>query len=178
MIRIVKMSATPPRNNMRLAGSSAARRRVWAATIIEHDVRIHKIEDLLHAEHKTALRFLWLLSEIAIIDPDKLYRDLAYLFELRENINPVYHSAFATFWLLAGVPPRDEVRAIGLLFSWVVSPETNATIRSRSLAVLFKLSTRYPDLKYELRCCIEDQLDKHSAAFKIRATKVLSALGR
>lgn len=159
-----------------LPASTAAQRKIWAATIIERDIPIKDLSGLLHCERKIALRFLWLLSETGLLNPDKLLTELPFLWDVCNRLHPVYTTSFATFWLIAGVPPENEGRAIDLLFQWLLSAHTNVTIRSRSLFVLFRLTKKYPELKNELKICLEDQVDKHTKDFKKRAAKILIAL--
>lgn len=150
---------------------------MWAAKIIEKDIDIKDLSKLLELEHKIASRFLWLLGGIGMANPNKLFNELPFLLDLSNRLDPVYQTSFANFWLIAGVPPENEGVAIDLLFKWLLSKDTNVTIKSRSLSVLFKLTTKYPELKNELRLCLEDQMDKHSYEFKKKATKILIKIG-
>jgi hypothetical protein len=77
---------------------------------------------------------------------------------------------------MAGVPAENDSEAIDLLFKWLLSKETNVTIKSRSLHVLFKLSKKYPEIKNELKFCIEDQMDKYSNDFRKKSIKILREL--
>ena len=156
-----------------LATSTGEQRRIWAATIIEKDIYIKDLSDLLKGEQRIAIRFLWLLSDIGILTPNKLLAELPFLFELCEHLNPIYKTSFASFWLYAGVPFANEGKAIDLLFHFLLSNDTNVTTKSRALFVLFKLTKKYPELKNELRICLLEQIDKHSNDFKKRASKIL-----
>lgn len=159
-----------------LPTSSAAKRRIWATTIIEEDVDLTKLSKLVTGEQKIATRFLWLLSEIGTFDPNTLLKVLPFLLDLSESLNPVYKQSFASFWHIVGVPIENEGRAIDLLFQLLLSGDTNVTIKSRSLLVLFKLTKKYPELKNELKLCLEDQLGKYSVDFDKRVTKILKAI--
>lgn len=159
-----------------LPGSTEAQRQNWARTIVEHDLDLKQLSGLLHGEKKTATRFLWMLSGIGIINPGKLHEALPFLLEYVEAINPAYLTSFANYWLIAGVPPQNEGKAIDLSFEWLMSAEINVTIKSRAAFVLFKLTRKYPELKNELRLCLEDQRDKYSKDFKKRAVKILKDL--
>ncbi len=156
-----------------LPASNGEQRKRWATTIIEKNIEIKNLSKLLKGGQKIATRFLWLLSDIGILSPDRLLSALPFLFEVCEHLNPDYKTSFASFWLYAGIPPENEGRAIDLLFHWLLSPDTNVTIKSRSLWVLFKLTKKYPELKNELKLCLKDQMDKYSKDFKKRATKIL-----
>ncbi|MEO8149694.1 MAG: hypothetical protein ABI723_18795 [Bacteroidia bacterium] len=159
-----------------LPGSTAEKRKMWAIIIIEENIEIKDISRLLKCERKVASRFLWLLSEVGVLNPNKLFLELPFLLDLSDHLNHGYQTSFATFWLIAGVPLENEARAIHLLFQWLLSAKTNVTTKSRSLLVLLKLTKKYPELKHELKLCIEDQMDKYTNDFKKRATKILSKL--
>jgi hypothetical protein len=156
-----------------LAASTGEQRKAWAATIVENDIDIKGVSGLLKCEQKIATRFLWLLSDVGILKPNKLFIELPFLLDLFEGLNPVYKTSFAGWWHYVGVPSENESRAIDLLFHWLLSSDTNVTIKSRSLWVLVKLTKKYPELKNELQLCLKDQVDKHTNEFKKRATKIL-----
>ena len=159
-----------------LPKSTEEQRQTWAATIINQDLDLKDLSRLLFCEKKVATRFLWMLSGIGMKKSGKLFEVLPYLLELSTELNPAYQTAFANYWLIAGVPPENEAQAIDLSFQWLMDPGITVTIKSRALFVLFKLREKYPELKNELILCLEDQMDKHSKDFRKRALKVLNEL--
>lgn len=159
-----------------LPASTAEQRNILATTIIENNLHIKDLSGLLRCEHKVASRFLWLLSETGALSPDKLLAELPFLFTLYDELKPAYRTSFASYWLIAGVPPENESRAIDVLFQWLLSADTNVTIKSRSVLVLFQLTKKYPELKNELKICLEDQMDRYSKDFEKRATKILKQI--
>lgn len=159
---------------LHLSTSTGEIRKYWATEIVEKDIDIKYLAKLLKSEHKTATRFLWLLTDIGQLNQKKLFIELPYLFDFCSNLNIMYKQSFATFWLTVGVPPQNESNAIDLLFQLLLSNSTNITIKSRALLVLFKLTKKYPELKNELRLCLTDQIDRYSDSFKKRATKILA----
>lgn len=161
-----------------LPTSSAAQRRVWATTIIEKEVDIKVLSELLKGEQKIAVRFLWLMSELGTVNPDKLFYELPFLLNVCEKLNPTYMTSFAGFWLITGVPIENEGKAIDLLFKWLLSNETNVTIKARSFLVLYELTKKYPELSNELKLCLHDQMDRHTNSFKKRATTLLAKMER
>ena len=176
------MNDTHPNNKfykqleVSLATSNEEQRKVWAKKIIEENIRIMDISYLLKCEHKTASRFLWLIARIGMSKPDKLFIELPPLLDFCNQVNPIYKTSFANFWLMAGVPVENEGEAIDLLFKWILSKDTNVTIKSRSLYVLLKLSKKYSEIKNELKLSILDQMDKYSNDFKKKATKILAKI--
>ena len=161
-----------------LATSTGEKRKNWAVTIIEKNIDIKYLSSLLKCEQKIAIRFLWLLSDIGILNPNKLLVELPFLFDLCKDLNPLYKTSFASFWMYCGVPRENEGEAIHLLFDFLLSKDTNFTIKSRALFVLFKLTKKYPEIKNELILCINDQIDNHSNDFKKRSTKILIELDK
>ncbi|MBL4706223.1 MAG: hypothetical protein JKY54_16975 [Flavobacteriales bacterium] len=160
-----------------LPKSSASDRKIWAAKIIDDNIEVKNLCHLLLCKEDVASRFLWLLGELGEIQPTKLFPALPHLLTLNSGI---YHirteASFAKFWLLCGIPLENEGVAIDLLFGWIQSPNCNVTTKSRSLFVLFKMTEKYPDLKNELRLCLEEQLHKNTMDFDKRAKKLLAKL--
>ncbi len=161
-----------------LPTSTTEKRKMWATTIIEEGITIKDLSELLTGEQKVATRFMWLLSEIGIINPHKLLKELPFLLDLCDTLNPIYKTSFASFWLIVGVPVENEGRAIDLLFQLLLSNDTNVTTKSRSFVVLFRLTKKYPEIKNELKLCLEDQMDKHTKDFKKRASKIILKIGQ
>ena len=134
-----------------LANSLASQRKVWGTIIVNENYSINELSILLNEDKKTALRFTWLLSEIGIIDPNKLLNILPELLQQSEKINHFdFKHAFATFWLISGVPIENEAIAISLLFEWIGSKHINKTTKSRAIKVINQLAVKYPDLLNEL----------------------------
>lgn len=159
-----------------LISSDASQRKKWATSIVEKDIDLEELSDLLKEEKKIAIRFLWFLTEIGMIDPDKLFEFLPFLLKLCDQLDPAYKQSFASYWLIAGIPKTQEPKAIDLCFDWLMSADTNITIKSRSIWVLQKLCKKYPELKNELKLCIKHQMDKYSKDFEKRAVKILTEL--
>jgi hypothetical protein len=159
-----------------LPASTVEKRRMWAAAIVANDIGLKELSNLLDCEQRIATRFLWLLTEIGQLSPNRLFSELPYLFDLCHTRTRVYKQSLATFWLVAGVPPENEGNAVDLLFEMLLSNDTNVTIKSRAAVVLFRLTEKYPELKNELRLCLTDQMDRHSNDFKKRATKIVIAI--
>lgn len=162
---------------LKLAASSGSDRQVWAKCIVDEGVDIIGLCDLLYKNKVVAMRFLWLLSDIALVDPKMLYDVLPYLFQLRDKTSiPDLQYSFSKYWNYCGVPEEHEEEAIDLLFKWIEDPKVSVHIKTNSLRVLYKLVKGYPDLKNELSLVLDDQLEKNSVSFKRMASKVLTKL--
>lgn len=159
-----------------LPGSDGEQRKTWAVEIIERDIDLKVLSKLLNGHPRTAMRFLWLLSDVGLAAPDKLRRALPFLLELSRHAKYNFKNSFASYWHYVGVPAENEGEAIDLLFKWLNSPEANVTCKTRSLWVLLKLCDKYPDLKNELRLSLMNVKEKYSKEFKKRVEKVLLSL--
>lgn len=160
-----------------LPTSLGEQRKAWAGHIIEHDLDLINISILLHSNARVAMRFAWLLTGIGERAPSKLFNVLPYLLQQSATIQHFkFSESFANYWLIVGIPKEDEAKAIELLFQWLWSNETNVTIKSRAIKVVFRLSSKYPELKNELSLGLRDQMNKHSDDFKKKAMKMLVEL--
>lgn len=159
-----------------LPASTSHNRKLWVNKIITEDIAIKDLFNLLKCEHKTSTHFQWLLSEIGLSNPNKLLNELPFLLVFIDQLNPIYKTSLASYWLIAGVPIENEGVAIDLLFQWLLSNHVNMTIKSRCILVLFKLTKKYPELKNELALCLIDQQHKYSKDFEKRITKILNKL--
>lgn len=159
-----------------LPASTEEDRKIWATRIVEQDLDLSDFFSLLKCDYKIASRFLWLLGRIGMEHPEKLLTALPSLLKFSDQIAPKYKTSFANYWLLSGVPQENEGQAIDLLFKWLLAPDTNVTIKSRSASVLLRLIKKYPELRNELKLCLEDQMDKYSKEFKRKSTKIIAEL--
>lgn len=158
-----------------LPESNTLERKQWASRLIERNFDITVLSKLLFCEKKVATRFLWMLSEVGMLEPQRLLSILPFLLKLYPQIKHLKpESSFANYWLLAGVPTENEAQSIELLFRWIQDPHMNITTKSRSIFVLVNLVKKYPDLKHELTLNLECLLDKHSISFTKKIKKILN----
>ncbi len=162
---------------LELATGNGSDRQAWAKRVIDDDVDVIGLCDLLYENKNIATRFSWLLSDIALADPAKLYKTLPYLFQLKDKASiPNFQYSFSKYWNYCGVPEQHEGEAIDLLFKWIQDPKVSVHIKTNALSVLYKLVKKYSDLKNELKIVLECQLEKNSVSFKRLASKVLSEI--
>lgn len=164
-----ELKSSLPASNMEI-------RKVWVLTILEQDVDLKDLSGLLLCDRKVATRFLWFLTEVGMADPKRLFSELPFLWEFCNQLNPAYKQSFVSFWRIAGIPPENEGEVIEYSFQWLQSTDTNVTIKSRAALLLLKLTKKYPELKNELKLCLEDQMKKYSRDFEKRVAKVLQEL--
>jgi hypothetical protein len=156
-----------------LPKSSYEQRKMWAIYILEKNIDLKELAELLKYKKEIATKFLWMLSDIGILSPNRLLSELPYLLALCSTINKDYKTYFASYWLYVGVPSENEGEAIDLLFKFIASPKTNITVKSRAALVLFNLTKKHTELKNEFRYSLKDQLNKYSKDFDKRITKIL-----
>ena len=161
-----------------LPKSSYEQRKKLAIFSIENNIDLKELSELIKCEKKIATKFMWLLSDFAILSPNKLFAELPYLLSLCNTFKQEYKIYFASYWLYVGVPSENEGEAIDLLFQLLLSNDTNVTIKARSCLVLLKLTKKYPELKNELKYSINDQLNKYTKDFDKRMSKILIQLDK
>lgn len=74
------------------------------------------------------------------------------------------------------IPKKYHGKLMNCCFSFIELPNTPVAIKAFSLAILFNLSTIYPEIKHELMVVIEDNLPHAAPAFKNRGNKILLQL--
>jgi len=161
---------------LNLLASTGKQRISWAQVILEENISLRSLYGLLDVDAKIATRFLWMLSDLAIADPNYLLKELPALWLYCKDFKTELKQSFASLWRLAGVPKENEVEAIELLFQFLADTGVNSTIKSRSMLVLFELTKKYPDLKNEFRALLIPLADQYSLDFKKRVRKLLVQL--
>lgn len=158
-----------------LPSSDGSQRIAWAKKIVEENVDLINLSSLLYENKRVALRFSWLLSDVAMVQPQKLFEALPYLFERRSDVQITdFQYSFAKYWNYCGVPTKQEGIAIDHLFKWIESPSVSVHIKTNALTVLNRFTIKYPDLKNELQIVLTDQVNKNSVSFKKMAERILA----
>ena len=118
------------------------------------------------------------MGDIGEIAPELITSAVKELFSIYKetNITGFDRTMAKVFWQI-GIPEPIEGEVIDLLFNWVMCPDKKVAVKVYSISALLNVCKKYPDLKQELRVVINDQLDKNSIAFKVRARDVLKELG-
>lgn len=150
-----------------LPHSNGSERSAWAQTIIQNDFDVKRLLPLATQENRLASRFLWLLSDIAEVDHQRLLNVLPELLGMRKEMVDVdSRRSFARYWHLYGLPEENEGEAIDLLFNWLIASDTNVSTKRHAVYILLRLVGKYPELKIELKTCLESELGKHTATFE------------
>ncbi len=149
-----------------LPNSSSQDRDVWAKQVVSNEISLSELIPLLSLEYKVASRTLWLLSQIALEDPNCMQPQLPAIY----NAFTSKHirggeASIVNQWLICGVPIEMESVCINQLSTWLASNEINITTKTRAIKVLLSLVEKYPELKIELRAYLERLREDNDKAF-------------
>lgn len=160
-----------------LPDSSFAERRAWAGQIIDSNIDLQQLLPLLQEKRNIAYRFSWLLSDIGEVSAESLFKVLDHLFQNRVKVNaPKFEQQFVKYWRIAGIPEAHKGEAIDMMFNWLTDHQTSVHIRTISLEVLYQLTTEYPELKNEIRVCLETEIEQSAISFRKKANKIYAKL--
>ncbi len=138
------------------------------------------IELFLKGEYRVTQRAGWPLSNIAISYPHLISKHLKKL--LLNLKKPDLHNAVIrnTLRLLqfVKIPKHLHGMTVSICFHMLTDKKQPVAIHVFSMSVLGNLCMDHPDLKPELKLCIEEQLPYGSAGFKSRAGKVLKQIAK
>lgn len=159
--------------------SDAEKRQSWAKSIIENRINLTELSQLLHEDKSVAMRYVWLLTDVGLLNGNTLFHALPFLYEKSKKISHFkFAESFANYWLIAGVPEKQEAEATNLCFDWIRSNEVNVTIKSRAIKVLLSLVRKYPDLKNELSICLREQMNLHTENFRTTVIRALEEINK
>jgi hypothetical protein len=71
------------------------------------------------------------------------------------------------------IPKRHEGAVMDLCFRYISTPGEEVAVKAFSLTVLSNLSKHYPDIIPEIKLLIEENYERETAAFKVRAKHFL-----
>lgn len=134
----------------------------------------------LSPEYRVAQRAAWSVSWAALRQPDMIrpyIRDLVACLN-RTDIHPALIRNSVRVLEQMSIPEKFHGELMNACFGFIETPATPAAIKAFSLTILFRLSDSYPEIRQELRLIIENRWETESPAFKSRARKILSALGK
>ena len=129
----------------------------------------------INGEYRVAQRAAWPLSFCVIKYPFLIKNKFA---ELIANLKKTgIHDAVKrhTMRLLPSIeiPEKQEGAVMDICFSYIEDPREAVAVKAFSLTVLEKMARKYPEIIPELTLIIEDQMPHQTAAFKVRAKKIL-----
>lgn len=142
----------------------------------ESQSRFNQLLDLtLYGDKKISSRASWPLNLCGIENPDFLEGHFEKLIEkigqpgtsgtIKRNVIRIFQ--FINF------PGFCDGQLMNLCFQFVETPSEPVAVKAFALSILGKLSEKYPEIKPELCLIIRGQLPHQSAAFKVRAKRIL-----
>lgn len=131
-----------------------------------------------HDEWRYNQRASWAVMHVVLQQP-KLVNP--YLEKLISNLDEPKHDAVVRNTLRIfqdhTIPEEIEGQLMDKCFAYLLDMKQAVAIRVFSMTVLVKIIAKYPELAFELKEILEDQLTyENTAGFKSRATKTLKQL--
>jgi len=129
-------------------------------------------------EYRVVQHAAWPLSYAVIAHPQLIKKHFA---KLVGNLSkPGIHSAVKrnTMRLLQDIdiPKSHHGRIMDACFRYIAAPAEPVAVKAFSLTVLEKLSSRYPEIIPEIKLLIEENYERETAAFRVRAKKFLKKI--
>lgn len=138
-----------------------------------------KFEELLKIflsdDHRLVQRAAWSLSYCAIAQPQLIKKHLkkVILNLKKEGIHTAVKRNTVRLLQEIEIPASLHGEVMDICFQYISDPKEMVAVKAFSLTILGNLSKEYSDIIPELKLVIEDQLPNQSAAFKVRALKLL-----
>jgi len=132
----------------------------------------------LSDEYRVVQHAAWPLSYAVIQHPQLIKKHFTKLIgSLRK---PGIHAAVKrnTMRLLQDIdiPQKYHGRIMDACFTYIAAPAEPVAVKAFSLTVLEKLSSRYPEIIPEIKLLIEENYDRETPAFRVRAKKFLKKI--
>lgn len=129
----------------------------------------------LNDEYRVVQRAAWPLSYCVIAHSQLIKKHLK---KILDNLKkPGIHNAVKrnTIRLLQAteIPKALHGEVMDTCFQYIADPKEMVAVKAFSLTVLGNLAKQYPEIIPELKLIIDDQLPHQTAAFKVRAKKLL-----
>lgn len=127
-------------------------------------------------EYRVVQLAAWPLSYAVIQSPQLLKKNFT---KLVNNLSrPGIHSAVKrnSMRLLQEIeiPEKHHGKIMDACFNYIASPSEAIAVKAFSLTVLEKLSAWYPDIIPEIKLLIEENHERATPAFRVRAKKFLA----
>ena len=136
----------------------------------------------LYDEHRVVQHSAWVLSMCADRHPDLVQPYLDRMLEHcnKEGVHIAVKRNVTRLLQQMPVPEAQEEAVMNLCFKSLADPKEAIAVRCFSMGILADLSSRYPEIRNELRHIIEDALEHQevSAAYKSKAKRVLQQLSK
>ena len=129
----------------------------------------------LHDEYRVVQRAAWPVSYCVIAHPNFITKHWNSL--IKNLQQPNLHTAVKrnSIRLLQdiAIPKKMQGKIMDICFKYLESPTETVAVKAFSLTVLEKLSRVYPEIIPEIKLLIEENYERETPAFKVRAKKFL-----
>ena len=147
------------------------------AWIGDSQERFNELFELfLSDEYRLVQHAAWPLSYAVINHPQLIKKHFPRL--VGNLAKPGIHSAVKrnTMRLLQDIeiPVKQHGRIMDACFTYIADPTEPVAVKAFSLTVLEKLSRVYPDIIPEIKLLIEENYERETPAFRVRAKKFLA----
>lgn len=134
----------------------------------------------LHDEHRVTQRAAWPMSYCVIAHPEFMQNNFDQLIKnlQKQNIHDSIKRNTVRLLQSIKIPDEQEGAVMEICFNYVESPTEAVAIKAFALTVLGKLAKKYPQIIPEIKLLIADQIPHQTAAFKVRAKKLLKEFER
>ena len=119
----------------------------------------------------------WALDHIHQKEPKLVegYIDKLILI-FKETDSTSVQRIFGKILSLYNINDKVDGDFINLCFNFIESEEIPVAVKVHAMQLLFNISSKYPELKQELRIIIEEHIPNNTVGFKSRANKLLKKL--
>lgn len=157
---------------------SKSRTLILSEWVGDNPERLAALMDVfLGNDYRLTQRSAWIVRYVGSNHPEMFSPWLSELVKMlrRPGIhNAVKRNIVGLFDTLE-IPEELEGELADLCFGYVADPKEEIAIRAFSITVLERICKKIPELMPELLLILEENLEHTTAAFKVRAKKVLSA---
>ncbi|GAA4306031.1 hypothetical protein GCM10023143_11690 [Compostibacter hankyongensis] len=134
------------------------------------------VQLLLAGEYRITQRGAWPLSYCIRAHPELIRKHLSHLVvKLETSDNNALIRNILRFLKDVDIPASESGQVMTVCFDLVQDPAAPAAHRAFALSILGRLAEHYPDIREEIRLCIEDQLPYAKPSFRSTARRVLAS---
>ncbi len=134
----------------------------------------------LEDEYRVTQRAAWPMSYCVIAHPEFMENNLDKLISnlQKQNLHDSIKRNTVRLLQAIEIPKEYEGAIMEICFNYVELPTEAVAIKAFALTILGKLAKKYPEIIPEIKLLIADQYPHQSAAFKVRAKKLLKEFER
>jgi hypothetical protein len=134
----------------------------------------------LYDEYRVVQRGSWIVGTIGETKPEMIEPYLGKVLArcTEDGIHVAVKRNVTRILQFTNIPEEHHGTVMNLCFNFLMDPKETVAVRCFSMSILANLSTKYPEIKNELRSVIEDILEHQetSAGFKARSRKTLQQI--